>query len=488
MNSVKRKDTIENSQTAKRIKKECSYGDGCYRRNPAHFREFSHTHLEDILDNYDGEGTFPIPEKYNLQKQMFREQLQVIIEKKLYEPKVKVGSSSETSICTESTIVHTAQSNTEDTSMKSKNTASSTNMIDKDNNPMSGSESSRITILTQECSRSGNDGTSNDESQVKERDKNKLPTTSTDDYVNRPKDSEYRPIVQPKRRAEEYLKVVLPRGKMAAKHLASAPYHIFYTTIADARETHDQPYSITFLEILDHSLGELKCSLQINFMVEIGWLLAQYYFAGYSEKRLTILYGEDMEDLRTINKKKPHVDAHHVSMPTPFGKHHTKMMILCYEDGSLRVVVSTANLYVDDWENRTQGLWFSPACRELPSDAMPHEGESPTMFKRSLLRYLNHYRLPSLSFYMERVKRCDFSHINKCVGIYWDFPVVFLRERRKTLSAILFHLPTLVHVPEHFVVNKPPLLDTNIRHNPIFNKKNKTAKVMLPDPAKKSWG
>lgn len=31
------------------------------------------------------------------------------------------------------------------------------------------------------------------------------------------------------------------------------------------------------------------------------------------------------------------------------------MMLLCYEDGSLRVVVSTANLYQDDWDNRTQG-------------------------------------------------------------------------------------------------------------------------------------
>lgn len=34
-------------------------------------------------------------------------------------------------------------------------------------------------------------------------------------------------------------------------------------------------------ELLDASLGELQSSLQINFMVEPGWLLAHYYFAGY---------------------------------------------------------------------------------------------------------------------------------------------------------------------------------------------------------------
>lgn len=31
------------------------------------------------------------------------------------------------------------------------------------------------------------------------------------------------------------------------------------------------------------------------------------------------------------------------------------MSLLGYKDGSMRVVVSTANLYEDDWENRTQG-------------------------------------------------------------------------------------------------------------------------------------
>lgn len=35
-----------------------------------------------------------------------------------------------------------------------------------------------------------------------------------------------------------------------------------------------------FVEILDQSLGELESSVQINFMIDIGWLLGHYYFAG----------------------------------------------------------------------------------------------------------------------------------------------------------------------------------------------------------------
>lgn len=41
------------------------------------------------------------------------------------------------------------------------------------------------------------------------------------------------------------------------------------------------------------------------------------------------------------------------------------MMMFVYKDGSMRIVVSTANLYADDWENRTQGIWISPKCEKL---------------------------------------------------------------------------------------------------------------------------
>ncbi|KAJ0169792.1 hypothetical protein K1T71_014398 [Dendrolimus kikuchii] len=394
MNNNKRKGTSADDNAAKRNKKECSYGESCYRLNPAHFREFSHKHLEEILDAHTG-GDYPVPPKYGLQKPMIIDQLQVIVEKQLYAPKNKVDNSESSSSQSSS-----SENNTENTKISSnlslnKDTPSSS--VSKTLNvPKEDSKRSpKIEVRVEETSKS---------------EKSKSPSNRMDIMKN--KDTDYRPIVNPTRRVEDFLNVVLPKGKMAAKHASSAPYHIFYTTITACKDTHKQPYSITFQEILDRSLGELKSSLQINFMVELGWLLAQYYFAGYSEKKLTILYGEESPDLKTINKKKPHVDAHHVSMATPFGKHHTKMMVLCYEDGSLRVVVSTANLYLDDWENRTQGLWLSPSCPELPPDAMPHDGESPTMFKRSLLRYLNHYHMPQLSYYVDRVKRCDFSHIN----------------------------------------------------------------------------
>ncbi|CAH0599570.1 unnamed protein product [Chrysodeixis includens] len=417
----KRKDIMDDDKNAKRPKKECPYGDKCYRLNPIHFREYSHEHLESILDSYTGTGDFPLPSKYNSQKQMYEDQLKMILHKQLYAPGKNFEAEPSCSTSTNQTSPEEkAKDKQEDKIKTSENPIKSP--LSKDKSPLPKDKSPQLKDKSP-VSRSGDSKTvrsqSGDVRSPMSRSGDSVkPSVSRGESSRsapagtRKKDSDYVPIVPPVGRPQDYLSVVLPQGKMAAKHAAAAPYYVFYTTIAAAKETHSQPYSITLSEILDRSLGELKCSLQINFMVDIAWLLAQYYFAGYRDKKLTILYGEESPDLKTIATKKPQVDAYMVQMSTPFGKHHTKMMVLCYENGSLRVVISTANLYWDDWENRTQGLWFSPECPELPPDSMPHDGESPTMFKRSLLRYLNHYHLPNLAYYVERIKRCDFSQIN----------------------------------------------------------------------------
>ncbi|CAH2229000.1 jg14622 [Pararge aegeria aegeria] len=74
-------------RSSKRVKKECSYGASCYRMNPTHLREYSHPHLETILDSWSGSGSFEIPDKYSLQRSMITDQLNIIVEKKLYEPR-----------------------------------------------------------------------------------------------------------------------------------------------------------------------------------------------------------------------------------------------------------------------------------------------------------------------------------------------------------------------------------------------------------------
>ncbi|EDS27256.1 tyrosyl-dna phosphodiesterase [Culex quinquefasciatus] len=214
------------------------------------------------------------------------------------------------------------------------------------------------------------------------------------------------------RNIHDYYPVVAPKGKMAAKLAAAAPYNMFFTTITDAPVTHREPLSVTFQELLDPSLGELECSVQMNFMVDIGWLLGHYFFAGYEDRPLLILYGDESPELKTVSTKKPNVTALKVHIATPFGVHHTKMGLYGYTDGSMRVVISTANLYEDDFHNRTQGLWISPRLPALAEDADTGAGESRTGFRESLITYLNSYKFAQLAAWVSRIQRTDFGEVN----------------------------------------------------------------------------
>lgn len=80
---------------------------------------------------------------------------------------------------------------------------------------------------------------------------------------------------------EDFVHVIRPKGESGKKLEASAPYNFFLTAITSSPATHNEDLTITLQEILDSSLGDLESSLQINFMVDVGWLLGHYYFAGH---------------------------------------------------------------------------------------------------------------------------------------------------------------------------------------------------------------
>ncbi|KAH8263035.1 hypothetical protein KR044_003547 [Drosophila immigrans] len=210
----------------------------------------------------------------------------------------------------------------------------------------------------------------------------------------------------------EFMYDTVEEGGMAEKLQRAAPYNIFFTAIRDSKATHEEPLTITMQEIFDESLGDIECSVQINFIVHIRWLLGFYHKAGILDKPLIVLYGNEYSDLDEIGNLKTNVRAIHIKMESEFAVSHAKIMLLGYADGSMRVVISTANLYAFDWTNNTQSLWMSPRLPAMMEDADSTAGESATGFKADLLRYLEVYQVAQLESWLERIRKTDFSAIN----------------------------------------------------------------------------
>lgn len=200
---------------------------------------------------------------------------------------------------------------------------------------------------------------------------------------------------------------IKPPGQFDLKYAMSAPYFVFLSCIQNAPETWNQPYTITFPEILDISLGIIEKSLHINFMVDIGWLCLQHMLA-LQQPNFLVLLGQRYDAVPFNNNN---IKIEKIVTPSPYGCHHSKISVLKY-DKAIRIVVSTANLYEDDWKNRTQALWISQHLPYLPDGSDSIMGESRTGFKNDFIQYMKQYKLQSVKEWIDIFEKIDFSSVD----------------------------------------------------------------------------
>ncbi|KAF0043545.1 hypothetical protein F2P81_004882 [Scophthalmus maximus] len=163
-------------------------------------------------------------------------------------------------------------------------------------------------------------------------------------------------------------------------------------------------------DILSPLFGTLKESVQFNYCFDISWMVNQFP-PEFRDRPVLIVHGDKREaKARLLQQAQPfpHVRFCQAKLDIAFGTHHTKMMLLWYEEG-FRVVILTSNLIRADWYQKTQGMWMSPLFPRLPEGSGASAGESPTFFKRDLLEYLASYRAPELEDWIQRIKEHDLS-------------------------------------------------------------------------------
>uniref|UniRef100_A0A8C6V650 Tyrosyl-DNA phosphodiesterase 1 n=1 Tax=Naja naja TaxID=35670 RepID=A0A8C6V650_NAJNA len=187
------------------------------------------------------------------------------------------------------------------------------------------------------------------------------------------------------------------------------PFRFFLTKVKGIKSKYNSG-ALHIKDILSPLFGTLVSSAQFNYCIDVEWLVQQYP-KEFRDKPLLIVHGEKRESKAVL-----HEDAHpyknvrlcQAKLDIAFGTHHTKMMLLNYEEG-LRVVIHTSNLIDDDWYQKTQGIWLSPLYPRLPPGSAESDGESHTNFKSDLISYLISYKSPSLMEWVEIIKQHDLS-------------------------------------------------------------------------------
>lgn len=298
-------------------KPSCQYGRNCFRKNASHFEMYAHEHLEEIVSKTTPTSIkyYELPGDLLLCKDIILEQVQIVRDLinriRTTEPNHNIAALTPVAGIDQKPNIRNLQQN-----ILNSNLASCSTPVKQE------------TVY------------------IKQEPVNVKPEPSFTQEVNQSNSTnvtQLNPI-----RTSTFTDV-------DEKIIESAPYNYFLTAIESSPQTKAEPLTLTFQEIFDHSLGDFESSVQINFTVDPQWLLTQYNSVGHLDKPLLILYGSSTSIIDGNLLCLPNVKGHFIQMKNGFGTHHTKMMLLGYKDGSMRVIVSTANLYAEDWLNHTQG-------------------------------------------------------------------------------------------------------------------------------------
>ncbi|XP_022432007.1 tyrosyl-DNA phosphodiesterase 1 isoform X1 [Delphinapterus leucas] len=165
-------------------------------------------------------------------------------------------------------------------------------------------------------------------------------------------------------------------------------------------------------DILSPLFGTLVSSAQFNYCFDVDWLVKQYP-PEFRKKPILLVHGDKREakaHLHAQAKPYENIALCQAKLDIAFGTHHTKMMLLLYEEG-LRVVIHTSNLIHADWHQKTQGMWLSPLYPRIVHGTH-RSGESTTHFKADLISYLMAYNTSPLKEWIDTIQEHDLSETN----------------------------------------------------------------------------
>ncbi|XP_066244354.1 tyrosyl-DNA phosphodiesterase 1 isoform X2 [Saccopteryx leptura] len=186
------------------------------------------------------------------------------------------------------------------------------------------------------------------------------------------------------------------------------PFRFYLTRVSGIKPKYNAG-ALHIKDILSPLFGTLVSSAQFNYCFDVHWLIRQYP-PEFRKKPVLLVHGDKREakaHLHAEAKPYENVSLCQAKLDIAFGTHHTKMMLLLYEEG-LRVVIHTANLIREDWHQKTQGIWLSTLYPRM-AHGTHRSGDSATHFKADLISYLAAYNAPPLKPWIDIIQDHDLS-------------------------------------------------------------------------------
>ncbi|OTF72668.1 tyrosyl-DNA phosphodiesterase-like protein [Euroglyphus maynei] len=190
--------------------------------------------------------------------------------------------------------------------------------------------------------------------------------------------------------------------------------------------------TITLKAILSKENGKIVRTIHFSYLYNLEWYdshlqpftwtnffnsltnrLIDQYPADCQNTPIDIVFGDrnndgDVDQLKIDSLLYSNVSLCPIQMKGKFSCHHSKMMILLYDDG-IRIVILSSNFIPMDFYAVTQGIWVSPKLKMKSDD---EEKTCKTNFKKDLIEYLTHYRNKAIEKWINIIKDYDFSPIN----------------------------------------------------------------------------
>lgn len=238
------------------------------------------------------------------------------------------------------------------------------------------------------------------------------------------------------------------------------PYSFFLTKVHGIQDKYNNVLVMDIKDILSAVMGTLQASCQFNYMFEIPWLMKQYP-EQFRSKPLLLVHGftgGNKSALEIEATKYSNIKFCQARLEMMYGTHHTKMMLLLYEEG-MRVVIHTSNLIERDWYQKTQGMWISPLFPKLKKEDNKSnytKGDSPTNFKKDLLEYIASYKAYQLKEWQQHIADHDMSSAN--VFIIGSSPGRHSGENKHSFGHMKLRKVLNTHGPQKDYVKSWPVI------------------------------